>query len=30
VLRILREEFELAMALCGCASSDAIDGALLA
>ena len=30
VLRILREEFELAMALCGCASVDAIDGTLLA
>ena len=30
VLRILREEFELAMALCGCTSVDAIDGSLLA
>lgn len=30
VLRILREEFELAMALCGCKSVDAIDESLLA
>jgi 4-hydroxymandelate oxidase len=30
VLRILREEFELAMALCGCTSVDAIDASLLA
>ena len=29
-LRILREEFELAMALCGCTSVDEIDGSLLA